>query len=104
GKTSLLARSIQQAREAGASIVLTDLQSLSEEHWATTDAFCLALAQDLADQLDLAAAPSEVWNPARGPNRNLQRYLCDHALERSPAPLIWGFDEVDKLFSYPFST
>ncbi len=53
GKTSLLARSLQRARSAGASIVLTDLQSLSEEHWQSTEAFCLALAQDLADQLDL---------------------------------------------------
>lgn len=104
GKTSLLARSLQQARSAGASVVLTDLQSLSEEHWSSTEAFCLALAQDLADQLDLPVPPAEVWNPARGPNRNLQRYLCDHALAHSPAPLVWGLDEVDKLFAYSFST
>ena len=104
GKTSLLARSLQQARAAGASVVLTDLQSLSEEHWTSTEAFCLALAQDLADQLDLPVPPADVWNPARGPNRNLQRYLCNHALEHSPAPLVWGLDEVDRLFAYPFST
>lgn len=104
GKTSLLARSFQQARAAGANVVMTDLQSISEEHWTSTGTFCLALAQDLADQLDLPVPPADVWNPARGPNRNLQRYLCDHALEHSPAPLIWGLDEVDKLFAYPFST
>src|SRR5258708_5924853 len=53
GKTSLLARSLQQARAAGASVVLTDLQSISEEHWTSSEVFCMALAQDLADQLDL---------------------------------------------------
>ncbi len=104
GKTSLLARGLQQARASGADVVLTDLQALGEEHWESTETFCLALAQDLADQLDLSVSPSEVWNPARGPNRNLQRYLSDHALERSQNRLVWGLDEVDRLFAYPFST
>ena len=104
GKTSLLARSLQQARASGANVVLTDLQSLSEEHWVSTDAFCKALAQDLADQLDLSVSPAETWNPARGPNRNLQRYLRDIALEHAPTSLVWGIDEADKLFAYPFST
>jgi len=104
GKTSLLARGLQQARAAGANVVLSDLQSLSEEHWASTESFCRALAQDLADQLDLPVSPADVWNPARGPNRNLQRYLSSHALEHLDGPLVWGLDEVDRLFSYPFST
>src|SRR5205814_7304959 len=65
---------------------------------------CMALAQDLADQLSLHVPPADVWNPARGPNRNLQRYLCDHALAQTQSPLVWGLDEVDRLFSYPFST
>src|SRR5262249_28066245 len=68
------------------------------------ESFCLALAQDLADQLELPVSPTDVWNPLRGPNRNLQRYLCDQALEHSASPLVWGLDEVDRLFAYPFST
>ncbi len=104
GKTSLLARSLQHARATGSRVVLTDLQSLGEEHWTSTEAFCRALAQDLADQLDLPVQPADVWNPSRGPNRNLQRYLCEQALAHTPASLVWGIDEVDRLFAYPFST
>src|SRR5262245_47897064 len=44
GKTSLLARGLQQARAAGAKVVLTDLQKLNASDLASAEAFYLALA------------------------------------------------------------
>src|SRR5262249_8052415 len=42
GKTSLLARGLQQARAAGAKVVLTDLQKLNASDLASAEAFYLA--------------------------------------------------------------
>ena len=62
GKTSLLARGLEQARQAGARVVLTDLQALNAAQMVSPDALLLALADHLADQLDLDVSPADVWH------------------------------------------
>src|SRR5205085_1890198 len=62
GKTSLLARALQQARQAGSRVVMTDFQWLGAEQLATADSLFRALAEMMADQLDLDVYPDEVWN------------------------------------------
>jgi DNA-binding SARP family transcriptional activator len=104
GKTSLLARGLQQARQAGAQVVLTDLQKLNAAHLESADAFCLRLAEWIADQLDRDVLPDEVWHPRRGPSANLERYLRREVLGRATAPIIWALDEVDRLFECRFGS
>jgi AAA domain-containing protein len=103
GKTSLLARGLQQAREAGVRVVLTDFQTLAPGDLASSEALLLALARLIAEQLDLDACPEEGWDPDRGPNSNVERYLRREVLEALDEPLVWGLDEVDRLFTCPFS-
>ena len=50
GRTSLLARGLQQARKAGARLLLTDFQSLSEADLTSADALYRALAQALQEE------------------------------------------------------
>jgi hypothetical protein len=102
GKTSLLARGLQQAREAGARVVLTDLQKLNATQFDSVEAVFLALGELIADQLDLEVCPGEVWNPRRGPNVNFERYLRREVLGKVASPVVWGLDEVDRLFSLEF--
>lgn len=104
GKTSLLARGLQQARQAGGRVLLTDFQSLSLETLASPETLYRALAQEMADQLELDVDPEANWNPKRSANRNLERFLCDVVLEGEGARLVWGLDEVDRLFSCPFGS
>ncbi len=104
GKTSLLARGLQQAREAGSRIVLTDFQMLNEADLASVETLFLALAELIAYRLDLGGCPRDVWDPLHSPNFNFEVYLQRHALEASPAPIVWGVDEVDRLFSRPFAS
>lgn len=104
GKSSLLARGLQQAREAGSQIVLTDLQMLNEADLASVGALFLALAELIAYRLDLPARPRDVWDPLHSPNFNFECYLQRHALVASPASIVWGLDEVDRLFSRPFAS
>jgi len=103
GKTSLLARGLQQAREAGSRIILTDLQMLNEADLASVETLFLALGELIAYRLDLNARPREVWDPLHSPNFNFERYLQRHALAEDSAQIVWGVDEVDRLFSRPFA-
>lgn len=104
GKTSLLARGLQQARESGAKVVLTDFQTLNTTHLQSPETLFLTLAEAIADQLDLDVMPEDVWNERRGANTNLERYLRREVLESMTEPLVWGMDEVDRLFSCDFGS
>jgi serine/threonine protein kinase len=104
GKTSLLARGLQQARAAGAKVVLTDLQKLNASDLASAEAFYLALADLIADQLGLDVPPDAVWNARRGPSINFERYIRREALGKISTPLVWGLDEVDRLFTCSFGS
>jgi hypothetical protein len=103
GKTSLLARGLQGAREAGAAVVHTDLQKLNGEQLASADALFLALANMLAHPLRLAVDPEDSWQPRRGWNVNFERFLAEAVLGSLDRPLVWGVDEVDRLFGCPFA-
>jgi hypothetical protein len=103
GKTSLLARGLHQARQLGRRVVLTDFQKLNTAHLDTLDTLYLALGGMIAEQLDLDVQPEDVWQARRGPNSNFERYMRREVLGTLEAPLVWGLDEVDRLFTYPFS-
>jgi DNA-binding SARP family transcriptional activator len=103
GKTSLLARGVQRARESGARVVLTDLQKLAPEQLDSAASLFRAFSEMIADQMDLDVSFDEVWNPRRGWNVNFERFMRREVLGAAESPLIWGMDEVDRLFGFPFS-
>jgi len=102
GKTSLLARGLQQARLIGDAIVVSDFQRISAQHWTSLDALLMALARSITEQLDLSGTPEDTWRSSEGPNENFERYLKREVLKKVSAPIVWGLDEVDRLFAYPF--
>jgi AAA-like domain len=104
GKTSLLGRGLHQARRAGARVVGTDFQTLSPVHLATAEALFGKLADSVADQLDLEVGPEEVWHPRRGPGENFKRYWCRVVLPAIEGNVVWGLDEVDRLFTCDFAS
>ncbi|MBX7224348.1 MAG: AAA-like domain-containing protein [Blastocatellia bacterium] len=99
GKTSVLARGLQLARNSGSKVIHTDFQKLNEAHFATIETFFQMLADLIVDQLDLDVDLDKVWNPRRGPNMNFERFLRREVLEKLEVPLVWGLDEVDRLFT-----
>lgn len=102
GKTSLLARGLQQARRQGARVVLTDLQKFTATQMQSADALFLTLTDSIADQLGLDISLEKVWNKERGWNTNFERFLRREALGLEGAPVVWGLDELDRLFGYPY--
>jgi hypothetical protein len=104
GKTSLLARGLQQTRERGGKVVLTDFQKLNLTDFESPTHLYLTLADSLAEQLDLPVLPRDAWDERRGPNVNFERYLRREVLAKLNAPLVWGLDEVDRLFTCKFGS
>jgi hypothetical protein len=104
GKTSLLARGLQRARQLGTRVVLTDLEVFNASQMACAEALLLALVRAIADQLELESSPLAVWHTERGPNENFQRFMRRHVLGAIATPLVWGLDGVDRLFNCDFGT
>ena len=104
GKTSLMARGLQQARKAGGRVVLTDFQKLNSEHLQSVGSLFLCLAQAIAEQLNLDMDPEENWNPRRGPSMNFERFFRREILSHINGRLVWGMDEVDRLFACSFGS
>ncbi|MCI0485964.1 MAG: AAA-like domain-containing protein [Blastocatellia bacterium] len=104
GKTSLLARGLQHARGMGAKVVLTDFQKLNAAHLESVETLFMTLAELIADQLDLDVLPDEVWNARRGPSMNFERYIRREVLGKIECPLVWGLDEVDRLFTCDYGS
>ena len=104
GKTSLLARGLQLARQEGAHVVITDFQKFNASNLENIETLFMALGEFIADQLDLDVYPDEVWKPRRAPSINFERYIRREVLEKLSAPLVWGLDEVDRLFTCPYAS
>ncbi|HKP12141.1 MAG TPA: AAA-like domain-containing protein, partial [Blastocatellia bacterium] len=98
GKTSLLARGLQKARDRDATVILIDFQQFDASTLETADDLLLAIAESIADQLELKPEPSQVWNDRLAANINFDRYLRREVFTRRLSPLVWGLDEVDRLF------
>ena len=104
GKTSLLARGLQQAREAGTKVVLVDFQNLGAEDLASFGSLLLSFANAFADQLDLDISPTAIWKADRSAGANLELFLRREVLAKVLSPVAWGLDEVDRLFTCGFGS
>jgi DNA-binding SARP family transcriptional activator len=101
GKTSLLARGLRQARRAGARVLLTDLQKLSTEDLRSEDRLYRAWSRSLADQLGVPPPTPGEWDEEYPAGMRFERFLR-RLLADAGGPLVWGLDEVDRLFGCTF--
>jgi DNA-binding winged helix-turn-helix (wHTH) protein len=104
GKTSLLARGLQKAREQKATIILTDFQQFTASTFESADKLLLAIAESIADQLELTPEPHQMWKTMLPPGMNFERYLKREVFTQKPAPWVWGLDEVDRLFTFSYAS
>ncbi len=98
GKTSLLARALEQARQEGALVVTTDFQALGPEDTATIGSLFLALAQQFHRAAKTRVAPSAFWDPMLSANMNFEGYLLEVVMSETSLPIVWGIDEADRIF------
>jgi len=104
GKTSLLARGLQQARDAGATVVITDCRMFNAVHLESAETFLNAVARWFIRSLKLDTRLEDVWDPLQGPNWNFRDFLLGEVLGRLQTPVVWALDDVDRLFSCEFGS
>lgn len=104
GKTSLLARGLQRARENGASVALTHFQALNASHLRSADSLLLTFAEMICEQLDIPDPPANTWDLRRGGSLSLRRYLRRVVLPAIDGPLVWALDEVDRIFTSAYGS
>jgi DNA-binding SARP family transcriptional activator len=103
GKTSLLARGLAKAREAGSRVVVTDLQNLSLSETGSEESLYTALAYRIASQLKIQ--PPRIANsPLPTAGAAFEAFLEQDVLEASPSPVVWAIDEADTIFQFPYAT
>jgi hypothetical protein len=104
GKTSLLARGLQQARKAGKTVALADFQKLNQVNLADIESLYKGLGAMIADQLNLDVFPEDVWRAGRAPSVNFERYIRREILDKTEGHLILAMDEVDRLFPCSYAS
>jgi hypothetical protein len=90
------------SRQAGAKVVITDFQKLDTGFLASPEAFYKQLGARIADGLELDVFPEDSWNPKRTPAANFERFMSREILSKIEGRIIWGLDEVDRLFTCDF--
>lgn len=105
GKSSLLVRGLQHARQHQIKVVRFDLQGVDNEHLQTREAFLRYLAEALVRQLRLdRAAVEKAWDETLGPQDNLTYFMEDYILPQSDGLLVLAIDEADKLLHTDYYT
>lgn len=104
GKTSLLGRAIGEVTRSGGKVVLTDFQVFNESQLSTIESFYKSLMHQIAYQLRLRINLDEIWSEHLGPNMNFEQFMECEILEKISQPLVWAMDEVDRLFTRPYSS
>ena len=64
----------------------------------------MALSHSIVDQLDLDKFLEDAWDPRRSANTNFERFMRREVLDKVSPHLVWGMDEVDRLFGCSFSS
>lgn len=104
GKTSLLARGMQQARKAGIKVASVDFMRLNQTALADIDSLYKGLGEMIAVALGLEVFPEQVWVKGRAPNTNFEQYMRLQVLRKIDGHLILGMDEVDRLFAHAWAS
>ncbi len=105
GKSSLLVRGINHAKQQGAKVVTFDLQRLDADRLTSPDLFLRDFAETIVRKLRLD--PGEVargWQSSLGPQYKLTYLMEDYVLPETEELIILALDEVDRLLQLPFHT
>lgn len=103
GKTSLLARIIDQSQSQGDSTVTLDFQLAAQQVFANSDKFLRWFCASIALALNIPNKIDEYWDLAEivGSSMACKAYFEEYLLPTIDRPLTLGLDEVDTVFEYP---
>jgi hypothetical protein len=98
GKSSLLVRGVNHARQQGARVVALDLQRVPSDRLENPDLFLRDLAELLVRKLRLDAAEVEgIWVQPLAAQVKLTALMEEYMLPETGAPIVLALDEADRL-------
>lgn len=101
GKTSLLARIIDQATQLDYTAVSLSFQLADNKIFADLDQFLRWFCANISLQLGLPEKLADYWSPILGSKVACKSYFERYLLANITSPLVLGLDEVDVVFKYP---
>ena len=103
GKTSLLMRGIQYARNQNVKVVFLDFQSFGIRQLSSLDLFLQEVAASICDELDLDDSTVEpAFSGSRSPIKKLTRFIEKTVLPAFQSPIVLAMDEADFLLQTNF--
>ena len=100
GKTSLMARLFQYARDQKVRAVFLDFRSYNQKQLTDLDTLLLSVANQIFNVLKPPNPPGPGWTAAFSATQNLTQYLQDEVIAGRKEPVVL-FMEVDRLFAFP---
>ncbi|MCC5632525.1 AAA-like domain-containing protein [Nostoc sphaeroides CHAB 2801] len=100
GKTLLLEKTLDYARQQGYQTAKLDLQLADIDVLANLKTFLQWLCVDVADSLELEPQLDKHWQEVFGLNKNCTRYFQKYLLSLTDTPLVLAIDNFERLFEY----
>ncbi|NJN49092.1 MAG: hypothetical protein HC805_04015 [Alkalinema sp. RL_2_19] len=102
GKTSLVARTLLQARDQhNYSTVILSLRLADSETFSNLNRFLKWFCAVIARSLGLPNEVEQYWDDLFGASYNCTHFFESYLLKNLQSPLVLALDEIDAVFDYP---
>jgi len=98
GKTSLMARLLNQAQNQGCKAVTLNFELADSEVFSNLDKFLQWFCATVTDDLQLPIQLDSYWSKFLGSKKNCTNYFEKYLLSEIGTPLALGLDAVDLIF------
>ncbi len=100
GKTSLLLRTINYAKNQGYKVVNLNLEQFDEAYLKDINKFLRCLCKRVTEQLELESKLEEFWDEDIGSKVSCTLYFGKYILKQINTPLIIAIDELNIIFEH----
>ena len=100
GKTSLLDRICDQAKQRYYKVVRLNFLKAEEAIFSSLDRFLRWFCAFISQELKLPGQPKDYWDEDRGSIVNCTTYFQEQVLEQINHPIVLALDEVDRIFQF----
>jgi AAA-like domain/TIR domain len=100
GKSSLLARALKHARDKEIATFYLDFQLIDSHHLESLGNFFKYLAIRISRNFRTQIKPADIWDELLGEKDNITDFIEKALLNSAEMPVIFVFDEVDRVFRY----
>lgn len=101
GKSSFTLRLLDHTTSLGYHILQIDLQRADEAVFSSIDRFLRWFCTILSYQLDLSPTLDDYWDVEAGSKVSSTIYLQQVLLKGSDVPIVFLFNEINRVFEYP---